>query len=182
MRPLFTIHAGEYLVGSYIEHRFRRVNVWVPSRDTGIDLLVSDRQNSHVVSLQVKLSKDWLVTHMKSEFREPLRACGWWSINQDKLRKSPADFCVFVLVGFASRTTDFVVVPTTELQRRMRLVHGRQRTIQSYLWVTNEEKCWETRGLRKRDQHEVAGGQYSNAIRDFSKWLNVWTPISRLSA
>ncbi len=43
MKPLFTIHGGEYLVGSYIERHFKRVNVWVPSRDTGVDLLVSDR-------------------------------------------------------------------------------------------------------------------------------------------
>jgi len=52
MKPLFTIHAGEYLVGSHIEQKFRRVNVWVPSRDTGVDLLVSDRRNRHAVSLQ----------------------------------------------------------------------------------------------------------------------------------
>jgi|SRR5579859_1633346 len=182
MRPLFTIHAGEYLVGSHIERHFRQVNVWIPSRDRGIDLLVSDRHNSHVVSLQVKLSKDWLITHMKSEFQEPLRACGWWTINQEKLQKSPADFWVFVLVGFASRTTDFVVVPTTELQQRMRLVHGRRKTIQSYLWVTNQTKCWETRGLRKREQKKIADAKYSNPVRDFTKWLNVWTPISNLNA
>ena len=33
MKPLFSVHAGEYLVGSHIEHRFRRVNVWVPDAD-----------------------------------------------------------------------------------------------------------------------------------------------------
>jgi len=43
VRPLFTIHAGEYLVASEIERRFGRTNVWVPSRDTGVDLLVTDR-------------------------------------------------------------------------------------------------------------------------------------------
>jgi hypothetical protein len=37
MKTLFTIHAGEYLVGSHIEQHFRRVNVWIPSRDTGVD-------------------------------------------------------------------------------------------------------------------------------------------------
>jgi hypothetical protein len=182
MRPLFTIHAGEYLVGSYIERHFRRANVWVPSRDTGIDLLVSDRQNSHAVSLQVKLSKDWLVTHVTSESRERLRACGWWNINRDKLRNSPADFWVFVLVGFASRTTDFVVVPTSELQERMKLLHDQQRRIHSFLWVTNSEKCWETRGLRRDDERKIADGKYTGVNRDFTKWLNEWTPIAQLNA
>ncbi len=64
MKPLFTIHGGEYLVGSHIELHFNRVNVWIPSRDKGADLLVSDRHNRRSLSLQVKSSKDFLVTHM----------------------------------------------------------------------------------------------------------------------
>lgn len=62
MRPLFTVHAGELLAGEYDERRFRSVNVWVPSRDSGVDLLVTDRANHRAVSLQVKLSRDFLVT------------------------------------------------------------------------------------------------------------------------
>lgn len=61
MTPLFTIHAGEYLVGLYIERRYgKRFNVWIPSKDTGIDLLVSDRKNRRTASLQVKFGKDFL--------------------------------------------------------------------------------------------------------------------------
>lgn len=42
MQPLVTIHAGEYLVGSHIEQRLRdlngdKVNIWVTSKDAGID-------------------------------------------------------------------------------------------------------------------------------------------------
>ena len=90
MKPLFTVHGGEYLVGSHIEGRFRHVNVWIPSRDTGVDLLVSDQKSQRTVSLQVKFSKDFLVTHMKPEFQKSLRACGWWTINRHKLQASPA--------------------------------------------------------------------------------------------
>jgi hypothetical protein len=36
MKPIFTIHAGEYLVGSYIEEHYKYFNVWIPSKDTGI--------------------------------------------------------------------------------------------------------------------------------------------------
>ena len=60
MQPLFTIHAGEYLVGSHIEQHLRdpngdKVNVWVPSKDTGIDLLVADKTNKkdHVAAGKV---------------------------------------------------------------------------------------------------------------------------------
>jgi len=55
---MFTIHAGEYLIGSYIEENFKNYNVWVPSKDTGIDLLVTNSKNNKAVSLQVKYSKD----------------------------------------------------------------------------------------------------------------------------
>jgi hypothetical protein len=81
MKPLFSVHAGEYLVGSHIEHRFRKVNVWVPAKDTGIDLLVTDRSNRRSASLQVKFSKDFLVTRwVQSSSRAFERAAGGHSI------------------------------------------------------------------------------------------------------
>ena len=45
MRPLFTIHAGEFLVADYIERNYTKNNhfrVWVPSKDDGIDLLITN--------------------------------------------------------------------------------------------------------------------------------------------
>lgn len=181
MKPLFTIHGGEYLVGSHIETCFRRVSVWVPSRDTGVDLLVSDRRNRRAVSLQVKFSKDFLVTHMNPLFQKDLRACGWWTIDRDKLRRSPADFWVFVLLGFAARTTDFVIIRPKELWRRLGSIHGSQEKIQSYMWVTERKRCWETRGLQREDQLRLADGRYREASRDLTKWLNNWTPVARLN-
>jgi len=88
MKPLFTVHVGEYLVGSYIEQHYKRVSVWIPSRDTGVDLMVSDRRGRSTVSIQVKFSKDFLPTHVAPEFREPLRVCAFFLINRDKLRAS----------------------------------------------------------------------------------------------
>jgi hypothetical protein len=181
MKPLFTVHAGEYLAGAELERRFKRANVWVPLRDTGIDLLVSDSRNRKNVSLQVKFSKDFLVTHMGPEFQKELRACGWWTINRDKLAKSPADYWVFVLQGFSSRSTDFVIVPRGELLKSLVAIHGRGKTIQVYIWVTERDRCWETRGLARADQLRVAHGDFRHAHRDLTRWLNNWGPISRLN-
>jgi hypothetical protein len=181
MKPLFTIHAGEYLVGAHIEKHFKLANVWIPLRDTGIDLLVSDRRNRRAISLQVKYSKDFLVTHMGAAFQKQLRACGWWTINRGGLRMSPADYWVFVLQGFASRSVDFVVVPRVELWRRLRAVHGTAKRIQTYIWVTEAKRCWETRGLNRSDQLLIAHGDYRHRDRDFTSWLNNWTPIATLN-
>ena len=47
MEALFTIHAGEYLTGSYIEKEYRDCTVWIPSKrnNKDIDLLVSNDDN-----------------------------------------------------------------------------------------------------------------------------------------
>lgn len=181
MKPLFTIHAGELVVGDFLGKKFRNVNVWIPSKDTGVDLLVTDSGNKKTVSLQVKFSRDFLATHMPAVFQKPLRACGWWSLNRDKIAKSKADYWVFVLVGFERRSTDFVVIRPTELLRRLEKLHPKAINIQSYLWVTQQRKCWETRGLKRNEQIEIARGKYKDDMRDFSRYLNNWSPVERLN-
>ena len=164
------------MVGSQIEQHFKKekLNVWIPSKDTGIDLLVTDHQNLRIVSLQVKSGKDFL-PEMAVSLRGPIRAVSWFTINREKLNASEADFWVFVLMGLERRSPDFVVVPTAEFQSRMRLIHGvEKKMIQSYLWVTKGEQCWEARDLedRKRDERRISEGSYENPVRDFSKYLN----------
>jgi hypothetical protein len=97
MRPLFTVHAGEYLVGEHIERKYPRWNVWVPAKDTGIDLLVTDADNRKTVTLQVKLSKDFNPTTGASLEQDRLLATGWWTHDPKKIQKSNADFWIFVI-------------------------------------------------------------------------------------
>jgi hypothetical protein len=122
MRPLFTIHAGEYLVGLHVQ-KFLKLNAWIPAKDIGIDLLVTDSHNLRAVSLQVKYGKDFL-PEMKAEMRKSLRCFSWFALNMAKLKESTAEFWVFVLHGFKSDAPDFIVIPTAELQRRMTGFHG----------------------------------------------------------
>src|SRR3989304_3129567 len=103
MKPLFTVHAGEYLVGAHIERTYPRWNGWIPSKDTGIDLLVTDAQNSKAVSLQVKFSKDFNPTHGSLLAQNHLLASGWWTHDMKKIQKSNADFWIFVLPSFAEK-------------------------------------------------------------------------------
>ena len=185
MKPIFSVHAGEYLAGSHIEKNFRHVNLWVPAKDTGIDLLVSDPTNRQTISLQVRFSKDFLIAHTQKqapEFQRKLRACGWWTLNSEKVRRSPADYWVFVLQGFANASVDYVVIPPQELSRRLHDIHrGRQKPRQVYLWVTQTERCWETRDLSKADRLLIAGDKFSKPNRDFGKYLNAWGPVARLN-
>ncbi|ENY3129647.1 hypothetical protein ACFXAP_003729 [Vibrio cholerae] len=53
MKPIFTIHAGEFLVGSHLEQKFgKKINVWIPSKDTGVDFLLTDSSNQKTTSIQ----------------------------------------------------------------------------------------------------------------------------------
>jgi len=178
MKPLFSIHAGEYLVGAYIERTYRRWNVWVPSKDTGVDILVTDARNRKAVSLQVKYSKDFNPTHGSLLIQSHLLASGWWTHDPSKIQKSKADFWVFVLPSFVERETSFIIVPPAELHRRFKAIHGTsKKRIHSYLRVTKTKRCWEARGLSKADQERIALDEFSNKDRDFTIFLDAWKQI-----
>jgi hypothetical protein len=47
---MFTLHAGEFLVGQYIEGNFKDKSVWMPTKDVGVDLLVTNAANTKTLS------------------------------------------------------------------------------------------------------------------------------------
>jgi hypothetical protein len=180
MRPLFTVHAGEYLVGEHIEHTYPRWNVWIPSKDTGIDLLVTSAKNRKAVALQVKFSKDFNPTSGSPLLQNRLLASGWWTHDPKKIQNSNADFWVFVLPSFVEKRTSFIILPPAELLRRFRAIHGSgNKRIHSYLRVTRTKRCWETRGLANADQELVALDQFANRHRDLTVFLNAWGLIEK---
>ena len=182
MQPIFTIHAGEYLVGSYIEQNLKdnkgkRINVWLPSKDTGIDLLLTNFDNFKITSIQVKFSKDFLVTHGRKEYQRKLVSCGWWTLNREKIQNSKADFWIFVLHTFNNKNMQYVFLKPSELLARMDKLHGNSKSLQSYLWVTDNNKCWETRGLKKKETDLIVSDSYKEASRNFTLYLNNWDSI-----
>lgn len=121
MKPIFSIHAGEYLVGSAVEELFPGLRVWVPTRDSGIDLLVTTQKNDKAVALQVKFSKDFLGRDARGLVSTGIKSGGWWTIHHDRLARSEADYWVLVLYQFQQRSYDFVVVPPAHLLKNMML-------------------------------------------------------------
>lgn len=181
MRPMFTIHAGEYLVGLHVQ-KILKLNAWIPAKDTGIDLLVTDRDNHHTASLQVKYGKDFLPEGKIPLRREKFRCHSWFTLNRAKLNKSEAKFWVFVLHGFKSKAPDFIVIPKAELLRRMAKLHESDGDIlQCYLSSTESGQCWETRGLRNEDWLQIINGTYKSSLRDFTRYLNNdgWTALTK---
>ena len=117
MKPISSIHAGEYLVGTHIEENYKNLNVWLPSKDTGIDLLVTDQTNSKTVSLQVKFSKDFLGSlgnSLSDVVARKVKSGGWWTFKREKIRDSRADLWILVLYRFSRRDYDLLVIEPAE--------------------------------------------------------------------
>ena len=174
MKPLFTIHAGEYLTGEYVEKKYPNWNVWIPSKDTGIDFLITNKENKKSVSIQVKFSKDW------NKLNDNYTSSGWWSFNSSKIDNSTADFWVLVIPSFLEKKESFVIIKPTELFKRYTAIHGEKKTIQSYLRISKNNKCWEIRGLSSKDKKALDEDKYSNKYRNFSRYLDNWAPIEKI--
>jgi hypothetical protein len=178
MKPLFTVHAGEYLVASHIETCYPKWKVWLPAKDTGIDLLVTNTSNTKSVSLQVKFSKDWNLS-LSALLQRKIVASGWWTHLQSKISNSPADFWVFAIPSFTEHENNFIIIPPRELLRRLRNIHGKGKRIHSYFWVTQSRKCWEARGLNNADKEMIAYDRFRNNTRDFTQFLDAWESLQK---
>ncbi len=182
MRPLFTVHAGEFLVGEFIEKSFPTLNVWIPSKDTGIDLLVTNKKNSSTVSLQVKLSRDYKAPEAANDFDRSLVAAGWLTLVYDKIAKSTADYWVIVLVSHERKMQpQFIVIPPSELLKRLVSIHGQSKNYQVYPWVTKSKVALEGRGLLKAEKKALAAGSLTLGHRDLSTFLGNWSGLQRIA-
>lgn len=181
MRPIFTVHAGEYLTACHIEAKFRNLRVWVPSKDDGIDLLVTNKKRSKSLALQVKFSKDFLSMNSDRLIRTNIKSFGWWTLDLKKIESSVADYWVFVLPSFAEKENSYIIIRPSELSRKYRQIHGADHRLHSYLWVTPHGQCWETRGLNSAEKMRIAEGFFRHSQRDFSSYLNNWNPVEEIA-
>lgn len=179
MKPIFTIHAGEFLVGEELERRYPSCEVWIPTRDTGTDLLISNRRDrSRNASIQVKFSKDFLPAK-RASLHNGLLACGWWTLPADKIEKSTAEFWILAPYAFSQRKVSFLIIRPADLLGKLKQIHGGKNRYNVYFWVTQDGKCFETRGIGRQQENDIADGQYDGvpATRDFSAYLENWTLI-----
>jgi hypothetical protein len=83
--------------------------------------------------------------------------------------------------GFDPEKTQYVLIPPRELGRRIEEMHGAHDKLHMYLWVTGKNRCWETRGLRKKEKESIVHDHYTNSsLRDFSRYLNAWQYLEKL--
>lgn len=170
MKPIFTIHEGEFLVGDHINRKLgRKYDVWVPAKDTGIDLLVTrKRQRGKAVGLQVKFSRSFSI---REELARHLIATSWFVLDPKKIRRSQADLWVFVIITLKHQK-HFVIIPKRELQRR--IPRNKDKKWHLYLWVYDDCTCYQVRDLSEEEKLDTMHYGVRKRQHDFSKWLENW--------
>lgn len=66
------------------------------------------------------------------------------------------------------------------MSKRLNAIHPNAKSLQTYLWITSSQQCWETRGLKKKDTNLIVKDNYSKSDmknRNFSRFLNNWESI-----
>ena len=176
MTPAFTVHAGEYLVGTHLERTFRGCRVWIPSKDVGIDLLLTDASCSRAVPLQVKYSRDYADSSPVNPAFPGITRSSFLSVQRQKIETAPARYWIVVLHSFSSKSPRFLVITPSELLNRIEAHHGRQNTYRLYFCVVDEAKCWELRCPVAEKRDALTSGTITSS-RDFSGFLDDWSKI-----
>ncbi len=175
MKPLFSIHEGEFLVGDHINRKLgHKFDVWVPTKDSGVDLLVTrKRRRGKSVGLQVKFSRGFGI---RVEMARHLIATSWFTLEPKKIRSSRADIWVFVILTL-KHEQHFVVIPKRELRKRIPSGCGKMWNL--YLWVYDDGRCYQTRDLGKEEKLDTLHQHVRDKRRDFTEWLECWRLLDR---
>lgn len=179
MRPVFTIHAGEFLFGEEVEQRVPNAELWIPAKDRGIDFLITKPGIDRPISVQVKMSRDYKPNLAVSDFEKGLMAGGWFVFSHDKLWNSPADIWSLILVSRDRSTKPvFINLAPKTLLEKLQAIHGDSKKYHLYPWFIksgNQKLCIEGRGLKKAQKEELIKGNLNLGPRDLSRFLNDWS-------
>lgn len=177
MKPLFTIHEGEFLAGDHINRKLgHKYEVWVPTKDGGMDLLVTRKGlRGKAVGLQVKFSRGYGTS---KELARHAIATSWFMLDPAKVRKSGADLWVFVILTL-KHEEHFVVIPTRELRKRIPRGSGSRWDL--YLWVFDNRACYQVRGLSPEEKQNILHRGVRDRHHNFSQWLENWNLLEKLT-
>ena len=56
-----------------------------------------------------------------------------------------------MLYPFNQKEVDFVIATPSTMLGVLSSLHGKRSSVQSYVWVPRSKRCWETRGLSRKE-------------------------------
>lgn len=182
MKPIFTVHAGEFVFGEIVEKRFPDLRLWMPTKDTGVDYLVTDALCENSISVQVKMSRDYRPSFLESEFERELLAAGWFVFSHSSLENSAAKIWSLILVSHErKRKPIFVNISPRALLKCLVQTHGVKKTYHLYPWVLKNGVCMEGRGMKKADKKDFLSGSFELRSRDMTTSLENWDFLVKIT-
>jgi hypothetical protein len=181
MKPMFTVHAGEFVFAEVVEKSYPMLKLWMPTKDTGVDFLITDAEGENPVSVQVKMSRDYRPPYLRSEFDERLTAAGWFVFSYSALENSLAKVWSLILVSHERRQRPiFVNLSPQALLEGLIKTHGVKKTYHVYPWVLTEGVCMQGRGLKEAHKKEFLAGSFELGHRDMTPFLENWEFLDKL--
>ena len=170
INPLFTIHAGEFVFAEHVEKHFAKLKIWIPTKDTGVDFLLTNEYFQKSISVQVKMSRDYRPQIAQTDFERSLKVRGWFRFDHKSLAESKADLWSLILIFHERKSNPvFINISPKELLERLILIHGEKLTYDLYPWVAEVKKsngtelfCIDGRGLNKQDKESFARGKFDS--------------------
>ena len=107
-----------------------------------------------------------------------LIATSWYTLEPKKIRASRADLWVFVILTL-KHEEHFIVIPMRELRKR--IPRGGGKIWNLYLWVFDDESCYQVRALSQEEKLDLHRRGVCDRHRDFSTWLENWKLLDKLT-
>jgi len=175
VRNVWSFEPGECIVAEAILEKLGKsgCEVYFPVHDVGVDLLVV-KEGKHV-GIQVKESR----YYVSRVWRSGHRGHSWHQIKKEKFFKGKrkVDFHIFLtylpivdehkVSRFESK---FLVVPSSELEKRMGLKNAGKRQIYSFCFHFGEGIVWDER---------VTVSTLESPLTDYSEFLDAWHLIEK---
>ena len=154
---------------------------WAPSKERGVTLVMSGPGSRRDVGLYLRTSRNHSSTYLARSCQAGIPLVGWFGgLGRDELLHSPADYWVFLLADADTGDHEFVIAPPRELAGRLDAIHPGKDPFQMYLFITSRHLCWEGRNLTRAQHQMVADGEFADAARDFTPYLDNWKPLGAL--
>lgn len=172
VRNLWSLEPGECIVAEEILNKLEDAEVFFPVHDVGVDLLVV-RGEKHV-GIQVKESRYYIGHTWKSGHV----GHSWQQLKKIKFDRSKGKVHFYVFLTYlpiqgehkvSSFGYRFLVVPSSELERRMTVKDPGKKSIYSFCFHFQDKNVWDERVIATLD----------NPLTDYSQFLNAWDLIDR---
>jgi len=173
IRNIWSLEPGECITAEKIMEELKDCEIYFPLHDVGIDLLVAKRDKH--IGIQVKESRYYI----GRVWRSGHRGHSWHQVKEKKFQrdKEKVDFYVFLtyfpvygehkLSYFENK---FLVVPSKELEKRMKIKDPGKNRVYSFCFHFEDSKVWDERVIYK--------GEYKE-LMDYSSYLNAWDLLKK---